>query len=229
MDAAAAPTESCTRAADDPCKDSTDNVISSFDWIQTYAGEELGKLQAELTKADKPDWTLELIKSVLDFSLEKGVGLVAEHIAGRLIDAGKEGAAEAREVIKSAFEGGVKKGTKKAEDVLKDEPSPEPAEFIRAQVVAVADLYKQAQTQFVHTGRHVIRTAREAASIEAAFDATHLKEAAKNHHDASRDAYLSCLARKTMGETREGTTNMAPQEQRSDDSRAVHRWSLTWS
>lgn len=106
-------------------------------------------------------------------------------------------------------------------DVLGNSRSPDPGQFIAAQEVAVTDLYVEAQKDYNHRGRHEIKTVAEASALEAAVDSGHLKVVARAHYETSRDRYLSCLAQQTAGVAADGqATNMAPQSQRHDETRA---------
>jgi hypothetical protein len=218
--------EACQEGDHDPCKDSSDTVHDSFNWLKEYASLELRQLSSDLAKADKPDWTRELLKSLVSISFTGAVEAVAdkigEKVAEKLVATSAKSAAElTTKAFAGALKKGVEKGVDKAVDLLGDSQSPDPAEFIAAQETAVTDLYVEAQKDYNHRGRHEIRTTTEASALEAAVDSDHLKVVARAHYEMSRDNYLSCLAQRTAGVAADGhSTNMAPQSQRHDESRA---------
>jgi hypothetical protein len=210
--------EACRAAPDDPCKDSKDVIASAFAFMPGYAAAELDKLAADLKKVDKPNWQEALLEECFDIALHTGGALAGEYIVERIGESFVESAKGAAQLIKKSFEEGAPDGVKAAIAKLAGDTSPDVDEFIAAQKMGLVAMYQNASTTFLKEERHQLLNTREAAALERALSASHLAAAARKQYFASLDAYLTCLAKQTLGTTKAGTTNMAPQSERDPDA-----------
>ncbi len=202
------PQAACTASVDDPCKDSKDTVTSSLLSMQGYVSAELDRLATQLKAVDKPSWQEALLEQCMDVALAVGGARVGEYLVEKAGEKFVQEAKAAAEFIKKSLEEGAPKGTKLAMEQLAEKESPDVDEFISAQKIGVVAMYQNAATSFLHSGRHNLKTTREVAALEESVNAAHLQIAAKRQVVASRDAYLTCLARGTLGTTKAGTTAM---------------------
>lgn len=202
------PEVACTAAPDDPCKDSKDTVANAFSFMQGFVSVELDKLARELKTVDKPSWQEALLEHCLDVALAVGGARVGEFIVERVGHEFTEHAKAAAEFIKKSLEEGAPKGTKAGMAKLEGKSVPNVDEFVDAQKVGVMAMYQNAAASFISSGRHELQTSRDATALSRSLDSPHLISAARRQHDASRDAYLACLAQQTLGATKDGTTAM---------------------
>jgi hypothetical protein len=210
--------EACNEEAKDPCKDSKDSIEGVFDFMQGYAHAELDKLGADLKKIDKPDWQTRLLEEFFDIALVTGGALTGEYLVEHIGKDLAKNAKGAAELIKKSLEEGAPDGAKTALESLGGSEDPDIDQFVLVQKLGLSAMYQTAKSNFIKIGRHQLRSTQEAAALDASFTPTHLIAAAQKQYFASLDAYLSCLAKQTLGATTQGTTNMAPQSERDESS-----------
>lgn len=201
--------EACTASSDDPCKDSKDVVEGSFAYMQGYLATQLEQLAKDLQAVDKPSWQEQLLEQCMDVALAVGGARVGEYIVEKAGHEFAEKAKAAAEFIKKSLEEAAPKGVKTAMEKLGDNESPNVDQFINAQKDGVMGMYQDAAAAFIQDGRHQLRNTREAGVLQRALDHGHLQQAAHRQYSASRDAYLTCLARQTLGTTKSGSTAMS--------------------
>jgi hypothetical protein len=184
-------------------------IHDAFGSMQQYAQIQLGRLKADPTKAEKPNWTEKLLEGLLDVCFKLSGERVGEYLAEHLLAEGAEALAS---VMKKSCEEAAPAGVSLAMERLAGNESPDVETFIGTQQVGVVAMYQEAQARFVEAGQDKIATTKEAHRIKRALSAPHLVEAAQEHYRVSRDRYLTALAQQTLGVTADGRTDVSPGE-----------------
>jgi len=206
----AVPDETCTVAGADHCAKDKEKIKAHIAKMSEYAGHHLDTLKADLEKSDKPTWTERLLESVLEISLATGGALVGEYVAEHYL---ADEAKALKEFLKKSVEEAAPGGRKAAVAALAGAEQPDPGKFIESQKDGVTALYEDVADRFVESGQDRVLTKRQAKELAKAFDAAHGVHAAYGHYRASRDAYLSCLAKQTLGARADGNTDMSSQQE----------------
>lgn len=200
--------EACVKGDSDPCADSKDAIKGSFAFLASQANTQLDRLQNDLAEVDKPNWQEALLEQCFDVALTVGGARVGEYLVEKAGHTFVEKAKTAAEFVKKSVEEAAPKGVKAAMEKLEGNDNPSIPDFIIAQKTGIGAMYQKAQSSFIHREAHQLATTREATAFEGMFDSSHVIAAAHQHYIASRDAYLTCLARQTLGTTASGTTAM---------------------
>jgi hypothetical protein len=134
------------------------------------------------------------------------------------------GAFDPKPFIAGMFAKGVTTGSIAGKQKLRESSnSPPLARFLAANLEAANLATSDDQAEFLTTGRHQIKTKREATALRDAFSKDALKAAGRKHQEQTRDAWVSYVAQQKFGEGADGLTDMRAQQQRDFSNKPINR------
>jgi hypothetical protein len=182
-------------SAETKLKDTKDVVTLAFGWMSQDAEARLSKLEADLRAQDAPTFSEQLLRAAFRTALSAATSGASEHIAGLIVGSRADAL---RELVKTAIESSVGESIELGANALRGSNEPLTA-FIAAQKAAVRHLYRKAQGNWLHKGRHGVHTQAQADILEGALTQPQMELAADSHYVAGRDAWLTYLAQSRFG------------------------------
>ncbi len=175
--------------------DSNDVVTMAFGWMSSDVEARLAALEVDLRSQDEPSFGEQLLYAAFRTALSAATSGASEHVAGLLVG---HRADALRELVKTAMENGVGEAIQIGANALRGSKEPLTA-FIAAQKAAARHLYRKAQANWLHKGRHQVRSQAQADALEATLTIERMRQAAEFHYSAGRDAWIAYLAQSRYG------------------------------